>query len=43
MVIKGYVLKLIIYISLVYVRVLRLEDVVFIVYLFKFDVYKFYI
>lgn len=43
MVIKGYVLKLIIYISLVYVCVLRLEDVVFIVYLFKFDVYKFYI
>lgn len=43
MVIKGYVLKLIICISLVYVRVLRLEDVVFIVYLFKFDVYKFYI
>lgn len=42
MVIKGHVLKLITYISLVYVRVLRSEDVASTVHLFKLDVYKLY-
>lgn len=42
MVIKGHVLKLITCISLVYVRVLRSEDVASTVHLFKLDVYKLY-